>query len=380
MRLLSILMGIFFAVLLLIFAEILVRQLPFSENMGEYQIRGFSPPPLAPAPTHIPIHLPPPSQKVSGEHYRFVPHQRVIYPLGYVHVDDEVGLTLGPNLTTQISRLTMDGRPSYRVTYHSDSQGRRVTPGQEPGRPRNLFFLGCSFTYGEGLEDKQTFPAQVAIRQKLYQVYNYSFHGWGAGNLLRLVHKDGFAQDVSKTTKGKAIYLFIDEHIPRVIGSLNLYRAVPDWTENLPYYYLDSDGKLQGKGMIADSRWWTEPIFLLFSQSRLLTYLKVDFPRANISHIELFSAIVADMRDILKEKMNGMELIVLFFPGSQANKYLIPYLDKKGIASLDYSSLDVVKYLGFPGELPDGHPNAAMDEFLAKQVVRDLQLKDKSGG
>ena len=70
----------------------------------------------------------------------------------------------------------------YRVTYHIDDEGCRVTP--DPGDPLGVVLcLGCSFTFGTGVEDEEAYPGQLAIRYwSKYKVKNAAVAGWGTAH------------------------------------------------------------------------------------------------------------------------------------------------------------------------------------------------------
>jgi hypothetical protein len=195
------------------------------------------------------------------------------------------------------------------------------------------------------------------------------------------VQTPDFAADIVKTSdatsKGKAVYVFIDNHLNRVVGALDIYRASTAWPGQLPYYYLDSNGTLMSQGMESDGRPVIDLLYRLLSQSRLLTWQSVELPPSfNEDHLRLFVSIISEIRETLRKKLNGMELTVVFDSGSALAPALIPLLDAEKISSLDYSSVDPRQYIDGQISLPDGHPSAETNRFLARQIVSDLNLKE----
>ena len=64
----------------------------------------------------------------------------------------------------------------HNVTYTTESNGLRVAP---PWRKNDLagtvLFFGCSFTFGEGLNDSETLPYQVGIQSGgRYRTLNFA--------------------------------------------------------------------------------------------------------------------------------------------------------------------------------------------------------------
>ncbi len=86
--------------------------------------------------------------------------------------------------------IQSSGEVLYDVVYTRDAEKRRITPVMSRATTA-VVFLGCSFTFGDGLEDQETFPWQVA--QKLgekYQVFNYGISGFGAHDVLAVLEGD----------------------------------------------------------------------------------------------------------------------------------------------------------------------------------------------
>ena len=52
-------------------------------------------------------------------------------------------------------------REVYRATYTTDALGRRATP-RPANAERAILFVGCSFTFGLGVNDDETLPWHVA--------------------------------------------------------------------------------------------------------------------------------------------------------------------------------------------------------------------------
>lgn len=69
----------------------------------------------------------------------------------------------------------------FDVTYHTDADGWRVTPKpKDPARAKEIVFLGCSFTWGIGVEDQQTFPWILGTEAwPEYRIRNISCPAWG---------------------------------------------------------------------------------------------------------------------------------------------------------------------------------------------------------
>lgn len=69
----------------------------------------------------------------------------------------------------------------FDVTYHTDADGWRVTPTpQTTKEAREIVFLGCSFTWGVGVDDQKTFPWILGTEAwPEYRIRNISCPAWG---------------------------------------------------------------------------------------------------------------------------------------------------------------------------------------------------------
>ena len=102
----------------------------------------------------------------------------------------------------------------------------------ENSKPEIVLF-GCSFTYGDLLNDNETFSYQLA-KETGYKVINRAKSGWSVQHMLFQLENDDFYKIVPKSDY--VIYLHIPQHIRRVY-------LPGDWDKNI-YYKKTKDGKL----------------------------------------------------------------------------------------------------------------------------------------
>lgn len=80
----------------------------------------------------------------------------------------------------------------FDVVYHLDDEGWRVTPApRDPISQRAIVFVGCSITFGHGVEDDEAFPAILA-REAWPRVIvkNRASTGWGTTQCALLVEDE----------------------------------------------------------------------------------------------------------------------------------------------------------------------------------------------
>lgn len=147
-------------------------------------------------------------------------------PLGY-----------GPRPGARVrSRRILNGRTVFDVTYTIDDQGHRTTPGSRSDGDTILFF-GCSFTFGQGVNDDQTLPAYFARRTSFqYHVVNLGYSGYGAHQMLRSLELDLPRTAISGKVRG-VVFQAASFQIPRSAG-------MSSWDLRGPRYALDGGGRL----------------------------------------------------------------------------------------------------------------------------------------
>jgi hypothetical protein len=259
------------------------------------------------------------------------------YPVHKIHSGhkDAAGFNIArpqPTAYHVRGRQVSNGDPVYSVTYTLDINGHRLTPGGGPGADTYLFF-GDSFTYGEGINDGETQPAQFsAAMNHRFTVANLAFHGLGPQHMLRLLE----AGDVDRIVTGKvrrAYYGIIVDHLSRVLGRRVF--LLPG-----PRYVLGGAGRPVYVGRFIDSIWgrfgmWAENTGGLPSRTRgmLMTLL---YPASY--RLDLTLAILTQSAKLLADKY-GTDLVVLVWDREDEARDLHTAIRRSGIHTIPVSSL-----------------------------------------
>lgn len=269
------------------------------------------------------------------------------------------------------SHRKKDGSVIYDVFYTTDQFGRRLTPAAAPEvRSRHLIFFGCSFTHGEGVQDHETLPAQAALGLAGYQPYNYGFHGHGTSHMLRKMQSQTLQHEVGEK-EGVLVYLFLDFHISRVIGSM---RWVAGSGKLHPYYDLNARDHIVYEGSFVQGRPSLQRVYEQFSKSALLGLLGVDFPPAIADrHVHLTARIIGEARNHYQEQFPLGEFYVVIFPSSLHGDKLIRELKDTDIKILDYSKLFDRHDSRYFLAAEDHHPSALAYELVARRLAHDLR-------
>ncbi|MGQ9661176.1 MAG: hypothetical protein ACUVWX_02425 [Kiritimatiellia bacterium] len=262
-----------------------------------------------------------------------------------------------------------DGHLLYDVTYSIDQHGLRVCPPPRPGaRADALLFFGCSLTFGEGVNDNETLPYQVALlSHQEYAVYNFGFHGYGPHQMLA-AFEHGLVDRIVTNRIACVIYQAIGGHVRRVTGQ-------SPWDTHGPAYRLNRAGKAVYAGHFDDPKgrvatWLEWQLEKSAIWRRLLTWQRPLTSR----DIRLFAAIVEKTRDIVEQRYRGCEFHVIFWDEKRAYEPIVKALAERGIrlhrisAILPELAVNPSMY-----KIPvDNHPVPAAYRAIAEYVVRRI--------
>ena len=260
---------------------------------------------------------------------------------------------------------------AYECIYSTDEFHRRSTPITAPEkRDRFALFFGGSFTFGEGVNDDETLPAQFGQAAPGFMPYNYGFQGYGPQSMYAHLLRDGFKDEI-RQRRGIAVYVFITRHVARAIGA---YGVVKGWGRHLPCFRGES-GQLIHRGTFERCHPLRQGLYDLLARSNTLAYLQFDYPyRYRTQDWILTARLIIKSSRRLKALFDQVTFYVLFYPGRSDPQYLKPLLEQADIHCLGYSGL-LVEEPGWPHDyfLADGHPAALTCRRVAQQLAQDIR-------
>ena len=286
--------------------------------------------------------------------------------------DNLLGYKLKPNLTVEAVKKK-NGEVVYDVTYSTDEYGRRITPVEKrQNRIRSILFFGCSYTFGEGVQDNETLPFYVSQVASQYRVYNYGVEGYGPQHMLAKLQKRELPGEISGRDGATLVFTFIDHHIARVMGWM---QTLP-WGSHFPYYVMDGADRLVYKGNFISGRPLLSKLYVLMWKSRLVQYLdtRLHLPKVNEENIRLTAKIIEESRNVFRETFHSENFYILFHPNGSGEyaKRLIPYLKRAGIKYLDYSDIadEAIR-----DKIPnDSHPSSKSYRAVALKLAQDIGI------
>jgi hypothetical protein len=274
---------------------------------------------------------------------------------------------------------------SFDVNYTIGSNGLRIAPPIEKDKHADcIAFFGCSFTFGQGLEDTETLPYQVGIQSGgQYRPFNFAFQGYGPHQMLAMIEQGRVGRIVDCSPK-YAIYVAITDHVRRAAGK------VP-YGKHSPRYKLDPDGNVRRDGNFDQNQRTPSPfesqVRWELDKSAIYRALANREQRVSEDDVRLTLAIVRRSRDLLAAEYPGIQFhVILWRPWEEDaaiyrelqdgfRQMNIPVHLVEGILP-GFTLATAGKYAISP---VDGHPNALANRIIANYVLTQI-VSPESGG
>ena len=279
--------------------------------------------------------------------------------------DANLGLRNAPDRKIHHVLRTRDS-VIWDVTMTHDSTGNRIVPQAGLARRRQfLAFFGCSFVYGDGLDDENTLPATVAQSMNSYHVYNFGIGGTAANTMLAQL-QDPSIHKIVKERAGVVIYVLLDAHIARV----NDFYQESSWLSDSPDYEYDRNGHLQRAGSYRTAHPWRTKFYdsLRTLQSRFFPNLEFNLPPITQSSYEHLCDLTAAAARESAIQFPGSKFIVVNHPRNAARPEVIACLKSRGLTVLTPEMDDNADY-SFKNE---GHPTAKFNRDFAPVLASQL--------
>jgi hypothetical protein len=299
---------------------------------------------------------------------------------GYVSHPDYGYGPLAPSRTRSV-KLHDSGR-IYDVIYTIDQHGLRVSPPERAasGRRGCVLFLGCSVTFGEGVEDDQTMPWQVGVKTDgRFAIRNLAYQGWGPHQMLSAL-ESGHAERAARCDVTHVVYFALYWHALRSAG------RVP-WGLHGPRYVLDEAGRAVRAGYLssAEASGWLSrgaldrlgksQVFTKYLAHRFDPFAKPITPR----DLDLLAAIVARSREEVAARFPRASFHVLFWDIDLPAEWIRDFESRVASpeltmhrASAALPDFRVPQDPRYTLSRFDRHPSPAAHAKIADYVVREV--------
>jgi len=268
----------------------------------------------------------------------------------------------------------------YNVNY-TFKNGMRHTPNSNQKSNKYKLFLGCSQTFGEGLNDNETLPFYFNKNSKIkYNVRNYGFHGYGAHQVLYIVEniisKDKALK--SKAENIEVIYNFYGHHIARAAG-------YSSWDNKGPRYEFENN-RIKFKGQLFTKnrfyghktlhtlydKIWIKSNLYKTLMSKL--YYTKDTDKMKNEDIIRTLQIIKKIKDDLSKQ--GINFVLLLNENSFNNDFINNFLLENNVLALCLEC-EIENYESNPDFTieHDGHSTALLNKYKGKILANKLKTR-----
>lgn len=261
----------------------------------------------------------------------------------------------------------------FDARYTLNAKNHRITPPANDKPLAELMIFGCSFTFGYGLNDDQTWPWLLAKELgPAWKVENYGSNGFGAQQMLAMLEENMVEKPT--TPIREALFMTINGHIPRNSGLFPM--------DSVSYDLLGNGDLVRGK-MTSESplRAFVDWQHVLNGSQlareisdRIVAWLT---RQLRPEQTRTFVAILEKSARILRSRY-GTSLTILLWPDIED---IAPLLENRGLKVLlvrnmlkDFDSAGVTAYHIVP--CYEGHPNLKATTELAGALAlyyRDIE-------
>jgi hypothetical protein len=265
------------------------------------------------------------------------------------------------------------GRVVYDAVYTTDRLGRRVvidTSG-EVGATKHAMFMGCSFVFGDLVDDEETLPSQFASLTEGYSVYNYGFSGYGPQQMYARLLSGALPTEVPQHT-GLMVYFMLPDHLDRLLGT---YSTLHLGRRRFPRFVLQR-GELRWVGSFESSQPLKVRAFDLLGSSPTLNRLALLVDSYVRPHLDVdpLVALIEESAKAYSRQFDGSFYVCLWpSPGPDDRTLRIC----RAIMDRNIPLIELVSE-GVPVPGPtfmvphDIHPNGSYYRLTAKALARAL--------
>lgn len=259
--------------------------------------------------------------------------------------------------------------------YSTDQVRRRIVPGNSGQRKKQAAIFGCSFTFGESVEDHETLPYFLQAKTKDYDFFNLGYSGYSINELYVRAKKMDFLTGL-ESKPGFGVYIMFEDHIARSLGGMR----DGGWRRDLVKIEERGEFEFEDVGRFKEHGWWFDGVLSKIANSNFGALFRIDFPvLSDHERVDQFVRKIKGLEKLYKQKtLESNEFYVVIYPLPMTYKVrlrLRKTLAQYNIRFLDYGAYSISDYIDGMSSMPDGHPNAASHELFAKILVDDLNLQ-----
>ncbi len=263
--------------------------------------------------------------------------------------------------------------------YNSTVSDNKFRPIENINADKSILVFGCSFAYGDGLENDETFSYNLGKELPEYRIYNRARGGWTTSQMLYQLENKDFS-DIPNVKD--VIYIFIPEHILRNIRN--------PWCPSCysPVYELNQDNFPNFKSF--SLKYIDIPLKKIISKQYIMYFYETVYVKGiqykyKKYDMNLAKSLLIKTNNLIKSKMGkDVNFIILRYDRGKNEPYnwMFEELKNEGIIVVSLKKLSDTDYNTREYQLSDydKHPNARAWKEITPLFVKYLQdrgyLKD----
>ena len=235
-----------------------------------------------------------------------------------------------------------------------------------------VIFLGDSFTFGDGLNDQETYPWVLQLKAPQLAVHNFAVPGYGTCQVYLKLKE--LLRSAQVPVGAKIIYGFSEFHetrnIPDRLTAWHFSTVSSTGEYFAPSCRLNSNGELEvsaPQSYKVQTPWLSG--YLSLGRRLMHAYFVLRDLETHSSRRPISLALLKGLNQTAQDQ--GAELIVFLQRFSPAAKVeYLKFLDTSGISFIDGDHpLQLSPEMQIAG---DGHPNAEMNKYWGELLAREL--------
>lgn len=252
------------------------------------------------------------------------------------------------------------GRVSY--TYGHDWHRRRVVPNNNGTEKEYAVFMGCSFIFGDGIQDDETSPYFFRFFEPQMHVYNYGLSGGGPHTALRRLENRPLTEEVQES-QGIVFFNYNPSQVNRVVGRSETLA----YQSHAPHYVL-KEGRAEFQGSFRDASPVSVRVQEFVAKSYVLRKLLPTLERTNADY-EFYCELMGELKEKVQSQLPRARFVVTNWFG-QDGRPIKECLAMRGIEYWDFGTIprDPKLMTHWDG----WHPSAAENRNFAKLLAENL--------
>lgn len=287
-----------------------------------------------------------------------------IYPRQKIR-DKELGFKNNKNVQVRHIKTNLK-KIIYDVKYTFDEYHRRQSINDSSERNDQFIALfGCSFTFGTGLDDKDSLHNIINNYSQKYYAYNYGISSSGPNLLLRMLETKNLKKEMSFES-GHFIYVFNDFHIRRVNGFL----VESGWMGGTPKYEK-IDGHLQFQGTIKNNSlvkyWYYRSLDTIFKWMKV----RRNIPRSiSDVHYSYMCDLIENSKHKFEEQFPKGKFQVYFHPLQESGELHTSRIKScLKTRKISYFQSNIEYSIDKHTITEDGHPNGELNQLIGHELL-----------